>query len=212
MATSGIFRPTMQSWNRAVPFLLLSAALVLAACASAPQPATVIRTLYNPDAGSFQNVLVIGVAGDFPSRATFEDRLSRAITDTNVTASPYYTVIGRRPRLARSHIHDAIRVRSFDAVIFTRLKGQEQEDLAPMRPVGRNFDLFSYDYDELNRDIGIREARAITFVTEVYSTATQKKIWAAETLSNNFSTADGLIEQQALTIATQLREDGLFDD
>lgn len=199
----------MPKSTRTIAALLL--ALVLTAgCASSPSTATVIRTLHNPDPPRFNNVLIIGVAGDYASRAMFEADLARALSSDDINASPYYTVVGRRPQLARATIHDAIRVRGFDAVIFTRLKGQEQRELAPTRPVGPGFDLFGYDYTELNRDIGIREAQAITFITEVYDTATQRKIWAIETLSVDRPTATALIEEQVNTIARQLQQDGLI--
>ena len=189
--------------------LLLTLAFV-AGCGSTPTTATVIRTQHNPDPPRFSNVLVIGVAGDYPSRARFESGLAEAISGGSATAAPYYTVVGRRPQLARTFIHDAIRVRGFDAVVFTRQKGQEREELVANRPVGPGFDLFGYDYNELNGAVGIEEAQAITFVTEVYETATQQKIWAIETLSVDKATAAALIDEQVFTIGNQLLEDELL--
>ncbi|MGI9262077.1 MAG: hypothetical protein ACR2QR_08575, partial [Woeseiaceae bacterium] len=154
--------------------------------------------------------LIISVAGDYGTRATFERELSAAITGGDVTGNPYYAVVGRRPQLNRALISDAIRNREFDAVIFTRRKGQEQQELAPTRPVGPAFDLFGYDYNELNLDIGIEEARAHTFITEVYDTATQRKVWAIEALSVRKKTAEELITEQVITVAAQLRDDGLL--
>ena len=72
------------------------------------------------------------------------------------------------------------------------------------------FDLFGYDYDELNRDIGIQEARAHTFITEVYNTATGRKVWAIEALSVRKRSAEELLAEQVVTVVTQLREDGLL--
>lgn len=190
--------------------VLLTLALLVGACASTPDPATVIRTTFNPGIDGFGNILLISVAGNFETRATFERDLAAAITGGNVSASPYYSVVGRRPQLSRALIADSIRNREFDAVIFTRRKGQEQEELAPTRPVGPALDLFGYDYNELNLDIGIEEARAHTFVTEVYSTATRKKVWAIEALSVSKRSVEELIAEQVLTVATQLRDDGLL--
>ena len=191
-------------------FLPLAFVLLAAACASTPEPGTVIRTTYNPGIDGFGRVLVISVAGDYDTRAAFERDLVAAISSSKVTASPYYTVVGRRPQVTRALITDAIRNREFDAVIFTRQKGQEQQELAPTRPVGPGFDLFGYDYFELNRDIGIEESRAHTFITEVYDTSTQEKLWAIESLSVRKRTAEDLIAEQVVTVATQLREDGIL--
>jgi hypothetical protein len=200
----------MHSLIRHARSIILACALLVGACATTPDPATVIRRTFNPGIDGFGNILIIGVAGDYESRAWFERDLAAAITDGQVTGSPYYTVVGRRPQLDRALILDAIRNREFDAVIFTRQKGQEQESLAPGRPVGPAFDLFGYDYTELNRDLGIEESRAHTFITEVYDTATQKKVWAIEALSVRKKTAEELIAEQVITIATQLRTDGLL--
>ena len=200
----------MRPLNRHTRRLLLTITLLVGACASAPDPATVIRTTFTRGIDGYSNILIISVAGDYQTRAAFERDLAAAISRSNVSASPYYTVVGRRPRLTRALIHDAIRNREFDAVVFTRQKGQEREELAPLRPVGPAFDLFEYDYDELNRDIGIESSRAHTFVTEVYDTATQKKVWAIDALSVSKSSAEELIAEQVATLASQLHEDGLL--
>jgi hypothetical protein len=67
--------------------------------------------------------------------------------------------------------------------------------------------LFGYDYNELNPPSQIERARAITFVSELYSTETRKKIWAIEALSFDNDTATDLINDQANTIVAQLRKD-----
>ena len=185
-------------------------AACLGACASAPEPATVIRTVYTPGIDGFRNVLVISVTGQYASRASFERQLATELSRGSVTATAYYTVIGRNPQLTRDYLEDAIAARGFDAVIFTRLKGQEQEDLAPGRPVGPAFDLFFYDYAELSRDNAIREAAAHTFVTELYSAERRQKVWAIETLSTDKATVEALIEEQVFTIADQIQQDGLL--
>ena len=201
----------MQLMNRSIRLLILLVVTALAACAVAP-PSTVIRTVYSPDSDmtGYSNILVISVTGTYQSRAQLERELVMAMSSSEVTVTAYYTVIGRNPQLTRSNLHNAIRNRDFDAVIFARLKGQEQQDLAPLRPIGSSLDLFGYDYDELNRDVSIQQSQAITFITEVYSTATQRKIWAIESLSFDKATADELISEQAAMISAQIKQDKLL--
>lgn len=186
--------------------------LFLVACASAPSPATVIRThLGLPDGhAGFSNVLVISVAGDYESRALFERNIATAFADTRGSETAYFTVVGRQPHLTRNALDTAILSRKFDAVILTRLKGQDRQDLVANRPVGRSFDLFGYDYSELNMPAKIEQAKSITFVTEVYSTSTKRKVWSIDSLSFNKVTAVELINEQAATIAAQLRKDGVL--
>jgi hypothetical protein len=127
-----------------------------------------------------------------------------------VSASPYYTIIGRNPQVTRAYIDDAIAVRGFDAVLLVRQQGQEQESVAPGRPIGASLDLFNHDYPEFNRDLQIRQAQAITFVTEVYSAAERRKVWAINTLSVDKNSIDDLLAEQVFTIAEKLDEDGLL--
>jgi hypothetical protein len=155
-------------------------------------------------------MLVISVAGDYESRALFERNIVSEFADGQGQVAAYFTVVGRQPQLNRNALETAILSRRFDSVLLTRLKGQEQAELVANRPVGQSFDLFSYDYAELNIPARIEQAPAITFVTELYSTADQKKIWSIESLSFDKATATDLINDQATTIAAQLREDNIL--
>jgi hypothetical protein len=83
-------------------------------------------------------------------------------------------------------------------------------ELVANRPVGQSFDLFGYDYTELNVASPIEQASTITFVTELYPTSTRKKVWAIDTLSFDKPTATDLIDEQVATIVTQLRMDDLL--
>ena len=157
----------------------------------------------------FRSVLVIGVAGTYETRAKFERDMVAALSSDETTVTAYYTVLGRHPQFSRANIQNAVRARRFDAVILSRQKGQEQEDLAPGRPTGTAFDLFGYDYAELNRDLAIRDAAAVTFVSEMYDATTERKIWSIETLSQGAQVPDGLIVEQVAAISDVIRRDGL---
>ena len=207
MPPDGIFHLTMRLPMRHALVVLV---FLLGGCASAPQPTTVIRTLYNPSVEGFNNFLVISVAGDYATRAAVERELVTAMSGGGVEASAWYTVVGRRPQLDRSLMQDSIRSRGYDAVLFIREKGQEQAELAPSRPVGARFDLFGYDYNELNRDVQIEQSRAITFVAELYDATLEQKVWAIDALSVRKRTLQDLIDEQVVTIAGQLREDELL--
>lgn len=201
--------PGMRRKNRYKNLSFLAAALVLAACASVPSTSTVIRTFFNLPArhAGFNNMLIIGVAGDYESRELFERTLTTAFAESRAQTTAYYTVVGRQPELTRTALETAILSRRFDAILLTRLKGQDREDLVANRPVGQSFDLFGYDYAELNFPASIERAPAITFVTEIYSTVDQKKVWAIDSLSFDKATATELLVEQANTIAAQMRKD-----
>lgn len=191
----------------------MAAALLLTACATTPQStSTIIRTM-PPVAAEYQdftNMLVISVAGDFQSRQLFERLFVATTAEREGKATGYHTVIGRRPYLTRDALDIAIQSRGFDAVLLVREQGQEREALAPGRPVGRGFDLFEYDYAELNNGDSIRQSTAITFIAELYSATERKKIWSVESLSFDKATATDLIDEQAATISQQVIKDRLL--
>jgi hypothetical protein len=203
----------MQWLTRRKRPLLILIMFGMAGCASAPTTApTIIRTAFNLPANhaGFGNMLVISVAGDYSSRALFERNLAAAFADDAARMTAYFTVVGRQPVLTRTALETAILSRRFDAVLLTRLKGQEKAELVSNRPIGQSFDLFGYDYGELNVPSPIEQAPAITFVTELYSTATRKKIWGIESLSFAKQTATDLIEEQADTLIAQLIKDEIL--
>ncbi len=190
----------------------LSIFLILAACAAAPTKSTVIRSIHDlpPGHRGFNDMLIISVAGDYESRALMETSLASDLSDSSGEAAAYFTVVGRRPLLNRTKLETTILSRGFDSVLLIRQKGQEQEGLVANRPVGQKFDLFGYDYDELNYAASIEQAPAITFVTELYSTADNKKIWSIDTISFDKASATELINEQSATIAEQLRTDDIL--
>jgi len=184
--------------------------LLLASCSSSPS--TIIRTLNDPSVGQvrFENVLIISVAGDFASRAEFESGIAAAFSGDDSAATAYYTVVGRNPQVSRNAIHNAIRSRSFDAVLFVRLKGQDIPDAVANRPTGSAFNLFLYDYPEFDAASGFKRDSTATFVSELYVADSEKKIWAIESLIFEHESADEVIGNQVEAIAGQLRKDKLI--
>jgi hypothetical protein len=183
--------------------------LLLTSCSS---PSTIIRTLSDPSVGQvrFDNVLVIGVAGDFASRAQFERGIAAAFSADDSAATAYYTVVGRNPQVSRNAIHNAIRARNFDAVLFVRLTGQDIPEAIANRPTGSAFNLFLYDYPEFNAASGLQRDSTATFVSELYVADSEKKIWAIESLIFEHDSAEQVIESQVKAIAEQLRKDKLI--
>lgn len=202
----------MRKMTRLKLAALVMVASLITACTSSPSQSTVIRSIFELPAGhsGFSNMLVISVAGDYESRALFETLLAANLADEQNQVTAFFTIAGRRSQLTRSALETAILSRGFDTVLLTRQKGQEQADLVVNRPVGQAFDLFGYDYPELNYATSIERAPAITFVTEIYSTADNRKIWSIDTLSFDKATATDLVDEQAATIANQVRQDRIL--
>ena len=170
----------MQRPNRVNLLALLAVTAMASACAT-PSVGTIIKTQHDIEsAAPFGNILVISVAGDIPTRTEFEQGIANAISTDATVVTPFYTVVGRNPQLTRNILTNAVRAREFDAIILTRLQGQDRADLVPNRPTGRLFDLYLYDYDELNFPASIEVGSTVSFVVEVYDTRAEEKVWAIE--------------------------------
>jgi len=205
-------RRKLRSSPIAVAIAIANATLVLLIASCATTPSTIIKTFDDPAAGQvrFENVLIISVAGDFASRARLEREISAAFSADTSVITPYYSVVGRSPQVSRNAIHNAIRSRGYDAVLFVRLKGQDVAGAIANRPTGGGFNLFLYDYPEFNTASGFQRDSTATFIAELYVATEQRKIWAIESLIFEHESADTVIEHQANAIAGQLRKDKLI--
>jgi len=179
------------------------------ACAT-PSVSTIIKTQHDiKSAAPFGNILVISVAGDVQTRMAFEQGIANAISTDATGVTPFYTVVGRNPKLTRSILTNAVRAREFDAIILTRLQGQDRADLVQNRPTGRLFNLYLYDYDELNFPASIEVGSTVSFVVEVYDTRAEEKVWAIESLIFESKTVESVVAEQLAAISTEILKDGL---
>lgn len=199
--------------GRAPLHWLLALLVTISGCASSPSTSsTIIKTLQEVgDSAPFSNVLVISVAGEFPTRVRFEQALTTALSSDEAMATAFYTVVGRRAALTRKVLSDAVSVREFDAIILTRLKGQDRADLVMNRPTGHRFNLYLYDYEELNIPAPIQTTSTVSFVVEVYDARARKKIWSIESLLFNADSVDSVVSHQVAAIAAEIAKDGLMD-
>ena len=191
--------------------------LLATACAT---PSRVAKILHDPAYynRTFSNILVIGVADNYDARAQFERQMVSAIKAAGSSATAYYTVIGHNPPITRSDVSNAVRARKFDAVLITRLKGQETEvEVVPgsteaktTRRSGTAFDLFRYDYEVLNEPDSVQLNTTVALITELYDAAAEKKIWAVETTAYNQNGVADIIDSEVDAIVGQLRKDKLI--
>lgn len=198
----------MQRSHRVTLLSLILALAMTGGCGTTAPDSNIIKTALATDsAAPFAEVLIIGVAGNFPTRVQFEQRLAAALSGEEASATAFYTVVGRNPQLTRDILENVIAAREFDAVILTRMKGQDRADLVPNRPTGTLFDLYLYDYAELNIPTDIPIGSTVSFVVEIYDTALRKKVWGIESLLFNTSSLDTVISRQAAAIAAEILKD-----
>ena len=193
--------------------ILIVTMAMLGACATtSPGSSSVIKTMRSIEGTDpFSNVLVISAAGDRSSRAQFEQEMSAAISNGETLATAFFAVVGRYPTISRTALSDAIRVREFDAILIVRRQGQERPELVPNRPTGRHFDLFHYDYEELNDLTSIRNAASLAFVVELYDTNSEEKIWSIDSLVFESESLAAGLSMQVEVIVGELRKDRLVN-
>ena len=168
------------------------------------------------DAG-FSNVLVIAVTEDYETRAQFERQAASGIRETGASATAYYTVIGRNPPITSSDINNAVRARGFDAVLMTRIESQSSEvsvkGSAPEAQAahrdGNVFDVFKYDYEELNEPDRVEINSSIVLATDLYAAEEETRVWAIESTSFNHTDMYQLISSEVETVVGRLKKDGM---
>ena len=179
--------------------VIATLAIGLSACAESP---SVVKTFHDGsyDGTFFNNLLVITVAGSTDSRTLFEKTLVSRLVELDTSASAYYAVMGRKQPIERDMLSIAVLSREFDAVLLTR-------------PVNRELpvvDLFRFNYDELNQPDNIDVSNAVELMTELYSAADQKRIWAIRSTSASSDSAEEFVDVHASKIVAQLQKDALI--
>ena len=202
----------MQRLSRINLFSLFASMILISACGTTtPAPDnSIIKTMHEiEDVAPFSNILVVSVAGDHPSRAQFEQEVAETISSDKTIATPFYAVVGRNPQVTRDILNNVVRARVFDAIVLTRLQGQDRADLVANSPAGRQFDIYLYDYAELNFPATIKVGSTVSFVVEVYDTRAEKKVWAIDSLIFESRNVESVVSQQAITISAEIIKDGV---
>jgi hypothetical protein len=167
---------------------------------------------------AYRDALIIGVAGSYDSRATFERHMASTLSDSGIKGTAYYSVIGRNKEITRSDVSDAVRARGFDSVILTRIVSQESNvsekrgastATASRRDSEPVIDLFRYDYEVLNNPSTINVASTVVLSTEVFSAVDEKRVFAMQTTISDEENVRLLLEEAVEKIVAHLRKEGV---
>jgi hypothetical protein len=190
------------------------AAILIAGCAS--------TSTNSNDSGSeasssaYRSFLVVGVAGDYNSRAQFERMLVSGLKAEGVSARPYHDVAGGNKPLTRESVLAAIDKYGFDAVVVTRVLDTETDTEIRSNVTGAKMkrkeggikDLFRYDYEEIREPISLTVDMRVSFGIELFSSATQTLVWSAETRGGKADNIGKLIDETAESVVRQLKRAG----
>lgn len=167
---------------------------------------------------SFSNFLVIGVAGDYDSRAQFERTVVSGLKARGSAASAYYIVTGGNNPVTREAVTEAIVSGGFDAVVVTRVldidtkvdAGNSVAGAKATHKEGGLVNLFRYDYEELNEPLAAEFNTKITFATELYDAASEQLVWTGESTGSRKESIGMLIDETAATVVKQLARKNLI--
>ena len=190
--------------------------LIVVACASSPRVSRTFEdTGFN---GTFENLLVVGVANNYSRRAEFERAVVSRLNGLGVTATAYYTVVPGNDSLTKDSVVRAIESGGFDGLLLTRIVSQGtsanlqsgSSTVTATRRHDRPFDFFRYDYDVLTDPDVINVSREGILATELYSARDKRMVWGIDTAASVESNVSATVEQIADAITGQLDRDGLL--
>jgi hypothetical protein len=194
--------------------LLIAVSVVATGCAATS------TTSASPDLAkvSYSNFLVIGVAGDYTNRAYFERSVVSGIRAKGSSASAFHVVAGGNKPVTRETVKDAIDAGGFDAVLVTRVLDTDS-DLDVKGPVtgtkvtrkdGAMMNLFRYDYEDLDEPMSLEVKTKVNIATELYSAASEQKVWSIDSVSSATENIGQLIEDAAENVVKRLDRDDLI--
>ena len=169
-----------------------------------------------PDKEKFDNLVVIGVAGSWDSRAQFERDVVSGLRAEGVEAKPYSLVVGGGKAPTRDDVLATIDEHGFDAVVVTRVldvkADTEVRDAATGTKVSRKesgfMKLFRYDYEEIGDPVDLTVNTQVEFVTDLYSAASEEIVWSSETKAPKSDNVATLIDASAKLLVRKLRRSG----
>jgi hypothetical protein len=199
----------------------LSCALIVLALLSACSTPTRTTSSFDGTKYSgpvFSNLLVLGVADNYNNRAEFERTLASRIRSDRTAATPVYTLVKKDTVIDRDVVLKLVEEGGYDAVLIARVLNRDVaskvKDGAPAAKVttkgGNVVDLFRYDYEELDNPQEIEMALNVVVSTEVFTTATNSRVWAIESDTPERDSPQLVILDAVDAITEALRKDKLI--
>jgi hypothetical protein len=198
-------------------FVFLASGIILCAgCAASSSPAT--QADPGLEDASYSNFLVIGVAGDYNNRAYFERSVVSGIRAKGSSARAFHVVAPGNKPLTREAVKVAIESGGFDAVLVSRVLDTDTDldvknsvtGTKVTRKDGGVLDLFRYDYEDLHEPMSLELKTKVKIATELYSAASEQKVWSIDSVSSATENIGQLIEDAAENVVKRLDRDDLI--
>ncbi len=169
----------------------------------------------------FKRILVLGIMQTELQRKTYEDSFVARITTGDVVGIAGYTLMPNRQDYDdKEEIEAAVKKANADAALIARFIGEEkQERYVP--PTYHHTPAFGYrhgfyDYYGMSYQAMYTPGYTITdtvvkLETTVFSTDTEKMVWAGATSSFNPSSTKKVVKENADLIVADMKKAGLLE-
>lgn len=206
----------MTSYFRTGLLIPCIATLLLSGCAATS--ASDSSTAAPKTKSSYTNFLVIGVAGDYNSRAQFERTVVSQLRQHGASATTYYSIVGGNKPVAADDVRAAVASGNFDAILVTRVVSKETElEVQKSRtatvatPIGDRFvNLFRFDYTDYSDPGSVDLKTSATFASDLYDAENEEIVWSTEFAKKGETNVGALIDETASTVVDRVRRDGLI--
>ena len=183
-------------------------AAAFAGCATSGEP--------SPGKEKFGNLLVIGIAGSWDSRAQFERGVVSGLRAEGVGARSYIRIAGDPKAPTRDDVLAVIAEYDFDAVLVTRVldtrSSAAERSTATSPKVTRKdsgfMKLFRYDYEEISDPAGLEVNMEVELITELYSSASEELVWSSQAKAPKSDSVAILIDESAKLVVNKVRRSG----
>lgn len=179
--------------------------VVLAACASTSTGKSDVKQ-------SYAHFVVIGVAGNYESRAQFERAVVSELRRTGASASAYYSVVGGNKPVNKEDVLAAVQEHGFDAVLAVRrldsdvemqvTRSRTEVDATPIG--GRFVNLFRSDYTDYTTPGSVNVAAQATLAVELYDAANEEIVFAFDHETRQQTDFGLLIDETAAAIVKRI--------
>ena len=170
----------------------------------------------NQESKTYDNLLVIGVAGSWNSRAQFERVVVSGLRAEGLDAQSYNSIEGGSEPPSREDVLAAIDKYGFDGVVVTRVLDTESDVEVRSAVTGARVSrkesgfmtLFRFDYEEFDDPLLLTLNVQVDLVTELYDSASHELVWSAETEAPKSDNVEVLVDKSAKLVVRKLQRSG----
>lgn len=194
---------------------LVVTGVLMAACAGTSE-----TTIPANKSSGFSNFVVIGIAGNYDSRAQFERRVVSQLRARGASASTWHSVIGGDEPVVKEDVIAAVNEHGFDAVLAVRrldgdvelkvTRSRAETDATPVG--GRVVNLFRSDYTDYTTPGSVDIATQATLAVELYDAQTEAIVFSFDHETRQETDLGLLIDETAAAIVKRIDRKKLIAD